>query len=203
MDEKTRLFYEHVSEDFIKAYEQADMSQMRGFLRYFKGQGSLLDIGCGTGRDAAYYCRLGYDVTAIDASQAMVEKARQLHPELAGRCFTQGLPLDSDFYAHQHFDHICCAAVLMHIPDQDLNLCLEQIVNLLKLEGRMMISVSRHRQDLDCEQRDADGRLFHERDPSEYQGRLQQHGCTLLMSSTQSDALGRKHLEWVSMVFAR
>ena len=27
MDEKTRLFYEHVSEDFIKAYEQADMSQ--------------------------------------------------------------------------------------------------------------------------------------------------------------------------------
>jgi SAM-dependent methyltransferase len=37
----------------------------------------LLDLGCGTGLDAAYFALRGYVVTAIDSAPAMLSKARQ------------------------------------------------------------------------------------------------------------------------------
>lgn len=42
----------------------------------------LLDIGAGTGRDAARLAELGYTVTAIDISPQMVAYARSRHPGL-------------------------------------------------------------------------------------------------------------------------
>jgi len=38
----------------------------------------LLDIGCGEGKDAVFFARCGYDVTALDVSQAGLEKTRRL-----------------------------------------------------------------------------------------------------------------------------
>lgn len=38
----------------------------------------VLDIGCGEGRDAVFFARCGYDVTAFDISDAGLEKAKRL-----------------------------------------------------------------------------------------------------------------------------
>jgi tellurite methyltransferase len=38
----------------------------------------LSDIGCGEGKDAVFFARNGYDVTAIDISDAGIEKAKKL-----------------------------------------------------------------------------------------------------------------------------
>jgi SAM-dependent methyltransferase len=50
----------------------------------------LLDLGCGTGIDAAFFAARGYRVTAADPSPAMVERARSRLDEagLAGRAET-------------------------------------------------------------------------------------------------------------------
>ncbi|WP_179817347.1 class I SAM-dependent methyltransferase [Allostreptomyces psammosilenae] len=40
----------------------------------------LLDAGCGTGRDAAHLAALGWHVTGIDTSHAMLDHARAHHP---------------------------------------------------------------------------------------------------------------------------
>jgi SAM-dependent methyltransferase len=42
----------------------------------------VLDAGCGTGRVAARLADLGYDVVGVDVDDAMVEVARELHPDL-------------------------------------------------------------------------------------------------------------------------
>ena len=34
---------------------------------------SVLDVGCGSGRDTKYFAKQGYDVTAIDASAELIE----------------------------------------------------------------------------------------------------------------------------------
>lgn len=39
--------------------------------------GQMLELGCGTGEDALHFAARGYSVTAIDASVAMLEKARK------------------------------------------------------------------------------------------------------------------------------
>jgi tellurite methyltransferase len=38
----------------------------------------LLDIGCGEGKDAVFFARCGYDVSAFDASSAGIEKTKRL-----------------------------------------------------------------------------------------------------------------------------
>lgn len=51
-------------------------------------KGSLLDLGCGQGRDAIALARLGYDVTGIDSSKVGIEQlnavARKEHLTLKG-----------------------------------------------------------------------------------------------------------------------
>jgi SAM-dependent methyltransferase len=43
----------------------------------FRPNHHILDLGCGTGEDSAWLLRQGIRVTAIDASPAMVSKARE------------------------------------------------------------------------------------------------------------------------------
>lgn len=55
------------------------------------GGGTLLDLGCGTGVHALEFARLGWDVTGIDLSDAMIRKATT-QPSRGGRpvSFRQG-----------------------------------------------------------------------------------------------------------------
>ncbi|WP_286119110.1 class I SAM-dependent methyltransferase [Thermoactinomyces sp. DSM 45891] len=54
----------------------------KNIYRYRKEKGltqeKLLDIGCGEGRNAVFFARNGYDVTAFDISDAGIEKTKRL-----------------------------------------------------------------------------------------------------------------------------
>jgi SAM-dependent methyltransferase len=69
-------------------YESEQRLLERGHLA--PGQ-DLLDVGCGTGREAQGFQARGLRVTAVDASPAMVERARKLSPEPGIRFLVAGL----------------------------------------------------------------------------------------------------------------
>ncbi|WP_431047969.1 class I SAM-dependent methyltransferase [Streptomyces sp. P1-3] len=85
-------------------------------LRRYGAGPRVLDLGCGTGRDAAHLHRAGRRVVAADVSGAMLDHARAHHPgpdyrhadlrdfdlsELGGRAFDAVVCLDSAFlYCH-------------------------------------------------------------------------------------------------------
>ncbi|GGK90048.1 methyltransferase type 11 [Planomonospora parontospora subsp. parontospora] len=72
-------------------------------VRRFGGGRSLLDVGCGTGRDAGHLAGLGYDATGIDVSEAMLAYAREHHPKAT---FARGDM--RDFALDRRFDVVTC-----------------------------------------------------------------------------------------------
>lgn len=78
---------------------------------------SVLDVGTGTGRAALMLARGGARVTAVDASEQMLEEARKrAAQQLVKVNFLRGDAHHLDF-KDRSFDVVVCLRVLMHTPD--------------------------------------------------------------------------------------
>ena len=72
-------YYEREADSFAQDTAHADVSEMLGEFTALLPEGaSVLDWGCGTGRDSRAMLDMGLAVTSIDASEAMCEKAAEL-----------------------------------------------------------------------------------------------------------------------------
>lgn len=76
--------------------------------------GSVLDVGCGTGRASLPLARAGMTVTGIDSSQAMLDQFRRLAGELP-LTLQVGDVAALDF-ADAAFDNLVALNVLVHFP---------------------------------------------------------------------------------------
>ena len=54
--------------------------------------GRIIDIGAGTGRDAAGFAELGHAVTAVEPTPELLAVARRLHPHKAIAWIDDSLP---------------------------------------------------------------------------------------------------------------
>lgn len=62
-------YYNLNAESFIENTQNVDMHQTQDrFLRLLDEKSSILDFGCGSGRDTRYFLDKGYQVTATDGS---------------------------------------------------------------------------------------------------------------------------------------
>jgi tellurite methyltransferase len=80
----------------------------------------LLDIGCGEGRNAVFFARNGYQVTAFDASPKGVEKTKRLADDA-------GVPIETfvadinEFRLTGSFDVLFSTGVLQYVPSEQRN----------------------------------------------------------------------------------
>jgi SAM-dependent methyltransferase len=203
MDERTVSHYDAYAREMSSRYETADMSQLHTMLlRYLpQRRASVLELGCGSGRDAAFLLANGYDVTGVDASAGMIAEAARIHPELAGRvsCAAVPFPEDSPLLLRS-FDAVFSNAMFMHIPDGDLQLTGLQVRRMLRPGGALFLSVSVDRSGL-TDDRDAHDRLFRERPPERLRQLFEGLGFTLVAQHESSDSLSRPEIRWVSLVF--
>jgi SAM-dependent methyltransferase len=101
---------------------------------------AALDFGCGAGRSTRFLRRLGFVVTGVDISEAMIAQARELDPEgdyrlVAGADFT-GLP------AHA-YDVVLSVFTFDNIPTRAAKLELfGALAALLNRDGRIVSLVS-------------------------------------------------------------
>src|SRR6266853_873268 len=76
---------------------------------------SILDLGCGPGRDLRYFRSLGHDAVGLDGSKEFVAMARS---------YSECEVLQQDFLAMElpesRFDGIFANASLFHVPSQEL-----------------------------------------------------------------------------------
>ena len=85
------------------------------------GAGKLaLDVGAGSGRDAAWLAGLGYDVIAVEPAGAMRAEAMRRHPEPAIRWLNDRLPgLTKVHELGLTYDLVMVSAVWQHVAPAD------------------------------------------------------------------------------------
>jgi malonyl-CoA O-methyltransferase len=99
---------------------------------------AVADIGCGTGRHAVRLAAAGAKVTAVDFSEAMLQRARAKSGAetvtFIRHDLTERLPLES-----AGFDRAFCFLVLDHIPDPGK--FFSELRRLCRLGGFVVVSV--------------------------------------------------------------
>ena len=96
---------------------------------------TLLDFGCGPGRDLRTFEALGHRVTGLDGSPQLAAMARA---NSGGDVLVQSF-LALDLPA-SHFDGVFANAVLFHIPSQELPRVLRELHATLKPGGVLFTS---------------------------------------------------------------
>lgn len=87
----------------------------------FSGSASILDAGCGGGRNLIYFLRNGYEVFGVDQNPQAIEQLRlvagTLAPRLPGENF-QVSPVERMPLPDERFDAVICSAVLHFARDE-------------------------------------------------------------------------------------
>ncbi|MCA1729618.1 MAG: class I SAM-dependent methyltransferase [Actinobacteria bacterium] len=104
------------------------------FLSLLMPGAHILDAGCGSGRDALAFLERGYEVTALDASEAMTKLAsRHIGRPVLHMSFDQ-------MWFRDRVDGIWACASLLHVPRQRMLIVLERFVLALRAGGVMYAS---------------------------------------------------------------
>ncbi len=112
-----------------------DMEDLhRRFLKYLEEGDTILDLGCGSGRDSLAFYELGYDVTPLDASEEMCKLA-EIH---TGIEVLQMAYEDMEF--DEVFDGIWGCGALIHVPEKELKGILERLIDAMCQKGVLFLS---------------------------------------------------------------
>ena len=97
---------------------------------------SVLEIGCGTGKNTSFFAQIGQNVLAVDFSEGMISRAREKVQAGNVRFFIMDImqPWDME---EESFDLIVCNLVLEHI--QDLSHVFSEAAQALRPGGHFFI----------------------------------------------------------------
>jgi SAM-dependent methyltransferase len=130
--------YNQRAEDFREGTRDHDVSQnIAALLRHIEGAPpfTILDLGCGPGRDLAAFTALGHVAIGLEGAEKFVAMARaQSGCEVWQQDF-----LSLDLPA-RHFDGIFANAALFHVPGQELPRVLGELRAALKPRGVLFSS---------------------------------------------------------------
>lgn len=137
---QTLDFYQTHANDFFAQTINVDMANIyQPFIDWLpNGQQHILDVGCGSGRDSVFFAKQGYQVTAIDGSENLIELAKQTEPNINWQClmFEQ---IGQQNWRNQ-FTGIWACASLLHITYNELPKILQNLMLILQPNGVLYAS---------------------------------------------------------------
>ena len=120
-------------DEYIKYKLKYKKKFINKIIKYSKGK-RIIEMGCGTGLVAGYLKKLGFEVTALDLSPAVLKYAEQLaiQSKIISPCiYKQGDILNLEFNKNS-FDVSYSNGVLEHFNDKEIIKILEQQMNISK-----------------------------------------------------------------------
>ena len=130
--------YDQHAEDFWQGTKDHDVSQnVEELLKHIEGAPpfTILDLGCGPGRDLKTFTELGHTAIGLEGSARLAEMARAHSGcEVWEQDF---LKLD---LPENYFDGVFANAALFHVPSQELPRVLRELHATLKPRGVLFSS---------------------------------------------------------------
>ena len=188
---QTISYYDKNAEEFCKNTIDADMSFCRDkFLKYLSAGASILDAGCGSGRDSVAFKQLGYHVTAMDASPKICQEAEKvLGQKVLCKTFEE---LDDE----NVYNGIWACASLLHVPKERVGKVLYRLKRALKNGGVLYASFKYGE-----EEKVVNERLFNYYNEQSLRGLMVENGFEVLeLFVTQDVREGRSEEMWVNVV---
>src|SRR3954462_10937019 len=136
--------YDAHAPDLVRRYEAVDPAALHSWLKGLlpDAPGTVLDIGAGSGRDAAWFSAQGNDVIAVEPSNGMRSEGQRLHPNPRIRWIDDQLP-DLSILGPMAigFDLVMFSAVWQHVPPSQRERAFRKIAALVRSGGLLAITL--------------------------------------------------------------
>jgi SAM-dependent methyltransferase len=156
----------------------------------------ILDIGAGSGRDAAALASKGHSVVAIEPTTELRHEGMKLHKGQKIEWLDDQLPdLEVIRSRDERFNLIILTAVWMHLGEQEREVAMRSLGELVADGGRIVMSL-RHGPV-------PAGRRMFDVSASETTGLAKAIGLRCVHENQREDMLGRSDVRWSFVVFER
>lgn len=190
--------YGEAAEILAVEYESLDFAKVhRDTLHLFPATPCrVLDIGAGTGRDAAVLARCGHRVTAAEPTPELRAHGQRAHADCAIAWIDDALPeLPRLTESNQQFDLVLLTAVWMHLDADERGRAMPCVAARLAPAGLLLMSL-RHGPV-------PPGRRMFEVTDDETTVLAGQCGLRLVHRGARSDMRGRPGVHWTYLGFTR
>jgi ubiquinone/menaquinone biosynthesis C-methylase UbiE len=194
-------YNQNVQEYIVTSGTRPMTIELDAFCALVPPGGSVLDVGCGYGRDTLALAGKGFSPIGIDLSTGLLEEARRRAPEVD---FRQMNMLELDF-PDNTFDGIWACASLLHLSLEDIPKALAEFYRVLKPGGSVFITM---KQGDDVEKNEPSfsskiPRHFSFVSPHNFKNLLEQAGFTIKEflsrdERTRFGAAGREGILWIT-----
>ena len=191
------IWYDEHAETLVAEYEALDTVELHDWaLNLLPQSGSALDIGAGSGRDAAWFTIRGFQVVAVEPSKGLRKYATALHRGDGVRWLNDQLPnLTATFDLGKQFDLIWLSAVWQHVAPEDRPRAFRAIASLLKPGGLVLLTLRHGPAEPERAMYPVDA------DETEHEARV--HGLTVLRRVALEDRRARPGVSWTGLAFQR
>ncbi len=195
-DRPSTAGYAEEADTLAKAYESLAFADVhRKVLHLIPASPCrVLDIGAGTGRDAAGLARLGHAVTAIEPTAELRAHGLRLHADVAIEWIDDGLPELAQVRGRQ-FDVVLLTAVWMHLDEDERRIAMSAVADLIAPNGLMTMTL-RHGPV-------PEGRRMFDVSGAETSALATRHGLATLLDLTGADEQRRAGVTWTRLAFRR
>lgn len=194
---RTLAYYDSRAAEFREGTRDHDVSQnVAALLKHIQAQApfTILDFGCGPGRDLRTFSALGHRAIGLDGSARFADMARADSGCEVWRQDFLALDLPAG-----RFDGIFANASLFHVPSTALGRVLRQLRDTLKPGGVLFSSNPRGKNEEGWNH----GRYGAYHDLDAWRGWMQEAGFVELDHYYRPDGLPREQQPWLASVWRK
>ncbi len=187
-------WYETHAPELAEQYEHLPPERALGWVADLLPQppGLILDIGAGTGRDAAWLARQGHDVVAVEPAAAMRREGAHRHRDANLRWIADRLPALARVEAlGLSFDFILLSAVWMHVRPEERARAFRKLLGLLKPRGRLALTLRHGPAPAEREMYDVS--------QHEIERLARDHGAIVERTIAAEDEMARRDVHWTQI----